>query len=555
MSSTTIEEPAFSDSPHELNPNGSILFLGSGFSKEAKNIRKTHLPAGSALKRELENILSVPADRYDLKVLADELNSSNHNLYQILYELFTVTEVAKYQSDLVSLPWMRLYTTNYDDSVEFSYSSKRINAVSYSYNDVKPRRLKNRSVIHLHGTIRNATEDNVLDQIVLNETSYIRQHFEQSIWYDDFVRDIRFADACFFVGYSLNDYHISALLMQNPNTREKIFFVTNGQPDRIFANRIKPFGKVLPIGAENFTRLCYSLPEPAPSIDPYNLKCFKFIDPHKDKHTLAPPTALEIRNLVTFGTFNYKRCLSTLPKSDYVVARQEIVSESVEALSKSKCLLIHSRIGNGKTIFLYILSNTLSEHGYRCFMCRPNAVTLQQDIELLKKFKKIIIIFDSYNAAVETIPQLTDLPDDTKYIVTVRTGVQEVRLHEIQEKLPMPLERVNLNGFRAQDVGDFLSLLDRSGVRASNLEDVISQCKDVREVVVQLYDNSEIRQAIHRELVPLLGDREFGKVFVAIHLLKWIGQEADPAFLRSVTRMDPYSAVARFREVVGDLLR
>ena len=117
-----------------------------------------------------------------------------------------------------------------------------------------------------------------------------------------------------------------------------------------------------------------------------------------------------------------------------------------------------------------------------------NPLMLQQDLELLQTFKKPAIFFDSYNTAIDLIEQLAELPSEAKFIVAVRTGVQEVRLHEIQSRLPTPLRRVNLNGIQREDADDFKNLLDRSGVRARDLEQVIDKCKDFREVVVALYD-------------------------------------------------------------------
>ena len=108
------------------------------------------------------------------------------------------------------------------------------------------------------------TRENVNAQLVLNETSYVRQHFEKSVWYDEFVRDLRFCHACYFLGYSLADYHVAALLMQNPAVKEKTYFVTRDSADDVFANRVAAYGTILPIGVEGFARLRKSLPAAKP---------------------------------------------------------------------------------------------------------------------------------------------------------------------------------------------------------------------------------------------------------------------------------------------------
>ena len=285
------------------------------------------------------------------------------------------------------------------------------------------------------------------------------------------------------------------------------------------------------------------------------MKAFRYIDPFKDKKSLSPPTAVEILNLVTYGTFNYQRCLSTLPSSEYVVSRQKLANEAVTLLSDSRCLLVHSLLGNGKSIFLYILAHKLSEQGHHCFWCYPNPLTLQQDLELLQSFNKVVIFFDSYDSAIDLVKETTENLGDAKFVVAVRTGIQDVRMHEIHSRLPSPLRRVNLNGVQNEDREDFKKLLDQSGVRAPDLERIIDQCNDFREIVVALYNNEKIREKIKKELAPLLQDARFKAVFVASHLLKWVGQDVDAAFLRSVTHSDAYAEIARFRDFSGDIFR
>ena len=541
-------------SPQVIDALGSILFLGSGFSQSATNIRNENLPTGRGLKDKFAHLLEVDPNDYDLKTLADEMNSRKDlNLYQELYELFTVKELEDDQVSILSMPWSRIYTTNFDDAAEFAYIRCKKDAPSFNYDDKKPKKLPIGSIIHLHGAIRSVTEENVLDQLVLNENSYIRQHFEKSPWYDDFNRDLRFCSACFFVGYSLSDYHISALLMQNPNVRDVTYFITRARHDGIFSSRVSSYGNILPIEVEGFAELCRTLPKPEPVSDPHALRAFRYLDPFKDKRTLSPPTANEVLDLVTYGSFNYQRCLSTLPGAGYVVPRQKLADEAVKQLSECQCLLVHSRLGNGKSIFLHILAHKLSEQGYYCFWCRQNPQMLKQDLELLATFSKAAIFFDSYNTAIDVIEQFSVVSPSVKFIVAVRTGVQEVRLHEIQSRLPTPLRRVNLNGIQEQDTNDFKKLLDQSGVRAQDFEETIEKCKDFREIVVSLYDNREIRKKIKRELKPLLEDEKFRSVFVVSHLLKWVGQDVDAAFLRSVTGNDAYAEIGKFREISADI--
>ena len=196
----------------ELDSDGSVLFLGSGFSRSSRNIQGKNLPTGGELKEHFAKLLGVAPDDYDLPTLADAVNADPQvSLRDLLYETFTVAQLADGQKEVLGRPWMRIYTTNYDDSIELFYQRTGRKAPSFSYHDAKPRRLPNSTVIHLHGMIRNITDGNVLDQLILSEEAYVRQHFETSPWYDEFVRDLKVCSACYFVGYSLYKIVVEAV--------------------------------------------------------------------------------------------------------------------------------------------------------------------------------------------------------------------------------------------------------------------------------------------------------------------------------------------------------
>ena len=191
--------------PDPIYPTESILFLGSGFSRDAYNTMNQNLPTGTTLRTKLASLLGCDEHQYDLQTLAEEAHSrADIELYQLLSEMFTVASLQDYQAGVLNFPWRRIYTTNYDDAVEFHRLQKSVPLNSFNYDDDKPRKLPQGSVIHLHGTIRAANRDNLLEQLVLNDSSYARQHFDRSLWYDDFTRDLRFCKACFFIGYSMS---------------------------------------------------------------------------------------------------------------------------------------------------------------------------------------------------------------------------------------------------------------------------------------------------------------------------------------------------------------
>ncbi len=539
--------------PTTFDPSGSILFLGSGFAAEARNLSGDLLPTGMGLKQIFADLVGVEVGAYDLQTLADEV-ATRTDLYQLLYQTFTVVSLSEMQLRLLSLPWLRIYTTNYDDAIELGLQKQHKAIHSYCYDESKPRKLLPGSVVHLHGAIRRTSSNNVRDQLVLNEHSYVRQHFERSLWYDEFSRDVRFATNCCFIGYRLADYHIAALLQPVKTIRDKTFFIVK-EHDQIFANRVAEYGRVMPIGLDGFVKLYLELPKLNRLQSPHSLKTFRYIDPLRDKKTITPPTPIEILNLVTYGTFNEGRCMETLPNSRYVISRQEMAESAVKTLVTGKTLLVHSRLGNGKSIFLSILAHKLAAAGHQCFWCHENSPTLLEDLRALKPLQRLVIFFDSYDVAIEVLDSIAQELDDAVFVVAIRTGILEIRAHEILDRLPQPIGRVSLDGLADSERDDFLSLLDLAGILERGLRTDVERCDDIREIVTSIYKHSGIREKLENELVPIFSDTPLRRIVIATHLLKIAGQDAESAFLRAVSGFDPFTVAQKFRTKVSEIIR
>jgi hypothetical protein len=541
-----------------MDYTGSILFLGSGFSAGAVNIQNTQLPTGSGLKKHFLDLLKMRQSDYDLRVLADVVaKDPNLDLYNELYKLFTVKFLKPYQSDILSRPWKRIYTTNYDDVAELARHKAGLNLSFFDYDDPKPNKIPEGSIIHLHGSIRKTTSRNALTQLVLNENSYIKQHFERSEWYDEFTKDLRYCNGCYFIGYALNDYHLSALLLENPETVAKTYFITHQDPDKIFTDRITPYGFILPIGAEQFSKLYCTLPQQPKLLDTYKLKNFLHLNPHKDNKSASSPTPIEVLNLLTYGHFNVQRCFSSLPKSSYVISRNNQIANALTELEKAKCLMVHSRLGNGKSIFLHILASKLIEKGFNCYMCAPNPSPehLLFDVTKLNTSPKNAIFFDSYNAAVSVMSLYDNFSSDTKFIVAMRTGIQEVRMHEVSVKMPKPLASTSLNVLTEDDKAGFRSLFNHVGINHQASDDIITRAKDFRDIITTLYNNHIIKTSIIEHLSHISANDNLRHLLISSHLLKWIGHDPDPNFLKKLSGCDIYLEFHQNREILSELFQ
>lgn len=260
-------------------------------------------------------------------------------------------------------------------------------------------------------------------------------------------------------------------------------------------------------------------------------------------------------NLVTFGTFNSQRCLTNLPAPNYVVPREDLALSVVQALENSRTVLVHSYLGNGKTIFLSILSYYLSTNGYKVFNCNSANSDMSREIELIKSTENPIILFDSYDVAINGIPTLREAAPNAKFIVAVRTGNEDVRFHEIQDLLPAPIQRISINKISRNDKNTFKALLSNAGVLKANLAEKIDRGTDFRDIVTTVYDHEVIREKIAVAVAPLFDDPDTSSVLISCLLLSLIGADYDPALLRLLSGSDPYVQLRKHEEISAEIFR
>src|SRR6266496_6060257 len=99
----------------------SILFLGAGFSLGAINSRLQPFERGGEFANRLAEELGrrIPADLQDTAEAFLESRGAAALARQVL-ESFRATTVMKYHTSVASVPWRRVYTTNYDNVLELA---------------------------------------------------------------------------------------------------------------------------------------------------------------------------------------------------------------------------------------------------------------------------------------------------------------------------------------------------------------------------------------------------------------------------------------------------
>lgn len=534
----------------EMDPESSILFLGSGFSLGATNISNDSPPNGKGLRRHFIQQLKLPADTdYDLQVLSEEFAENDpRKLRDELYRLFRLKTLSAGQTSVLNEPWRRIYSTNYDDAVELHRLNRKTPPDAFDVSEPAPNKLRHGAVVHLHGSIRLITPDNVMESLVLGEGSYVNQYVVRSPWYDQFQRDLAFASALYVIGYSLADYHIAGLLMANPKLAERTVFVQGLVPDKTFVRRTAQYGRTMFIGTDGFAEVLAHAPRSAaPALD--NLRSFRSLAPTRDKKAIARPTAVEVFDLLVYGDFDAGRLARSQPGEDYAIARAEAVRTAADAVETKAALVVDGRLGNGKSIFLHLLAFELSSRGWICLLLRPGHPDLQRDVVALAGIDRVIVFVDQYSAAQDNLRGLRDALPKAKLVVEVRTGTFEVRFHELAQLLPKPFDRVSLNALTGAEVLAFRQLCKRAGLREP-AEDRVS---DLRDMLLDLFENKAIRDRVRAALAPLFEKRATRRILTMTMLIATHQGAVGSAFVRSVVGEDPFAALKPLEDLSHEI--
>lgn len=535
----------------EFDPSTSILFLGSGFSLGTHNISRENPPNGKGLRKHFITELGLPSDtEYDLQVLTEEFaNNDSQKLRDELYRIFRITSLNEAQAAVLDEPWRRIYTTNYDDSVETHRIKKRQIPHSFDVSEDVPNKLQHGAVIHLHGSIRLITPENVKTSLVLGEASYVNQYVVRSPWYDQFQRDIAFASRLYIVGYSLADYHIAALLLENATLAARTIFIQGPVSDPVFLRRTAAFGETLFIGTEGFAEQISSASRPAAKSDITKLRAFKSLNPVRDRKTIEQPTASEVYDLLVYGDFDPGRLAKSQPTESYAIARAHSVQFAVEAIERNRALVVDGRIGNGKTVFLHLLAFELAKRGWTCLHFKPNHPDAIAEISALSDATRLIIFIDQYSGAQDSLQGLRVALSDAKFVIEVRTGTFEVRYHELVELLPRPFDRITINHLHSDEFKAFTKLCELAGLPLPSQ----GQSKELRDILLEMFNNRSIRNRIEEFLKPLFEQANTRRILAIAMLTAAHQGTISTGFVRSVIGVDPFVALKPLEHLAKEI--
>lgn len=463
FASETIDEEKFL---RRLSSGEAILFAGAGFSSDASNIEKSNPPIAKDLAKGICELMQIdPSD--DLLFASDmAINYYDKNvLLEFLKNIFSIVEVSEAHKTICSLPWRRIYTTNYDNTIEFASArvSKRIESVDLSYDPSKYLKTEN-LCLHINGKLEGSIVEDLEDKIKLSDSSYLSaDSFVNSRWYYHFKRDLEKASAIIFVGYSMYDVDIKKIFFENPELAEKTYFIVRSDTRVETVYTLKKFGSVLKCGVDGLAKLVSEIPTFKSNVNTEEL----FLSSLVKYNINQLDNELSLRdqdseNFLLYGRYTRSVLQRALGKANipFMVQREDLL-ECIEQINKHQNILVQADLGNGKSIFLESMAYLLTAEGYDVYTIEYEDSYLE-DLEKLSRLdKESIVIVDDYSKFKDLLEHIKHYkPLNIKFIFSERNASYANNLNE----LGIEFVDISIDVLTKEEIQYFIKIIDNLAI-------------------------------------------------------------------------------------------
>lgn len=412
----------------------AVIIMGTCASYEAKNALGD-FPSAASLSIELYKKCNIiPDDENDLQDAAqcfEEAFSSRELITEIRSTLNCVT-FSKSHETIYMLPWMRYYTTNYDDVALLAAkkNGKKITPVTLS-SDLKTYSNCENLCLHINGHIGNLNESTLHNEFKLTTNSYLSQiNILNSQWGDYFINDLESAKCILILGLSLKYDLDLAKIIFNANLANKTLIIDGPSLSAGSERKLKRFGEVYKIGVDAFAteieevKKTYSTHLKLPTEIMYT----SFIYEYRHRYDFIKSNPEDIFQLFLNGCYSDSLFYKESGVYSGLINRKAFSEIKQAVIDNKKLIFIHSDMGNGKTACINELRYSLSNENIHIFtLFNPDFNDISKELTAtcsLSREDRVLVIIDDYPNFMEILYKFSLLGgDNIQFVLTARTAL------------------------------------------------------------------------------------------------------------------------------------
>lgn len=526
----------------------AILFLGSGFSKGAVNQVGLNFPLGSQVCERLIKDGNIDVsqdslnDQQDLAYISERYLESNtrEDLLRFLKKEFVCKSCSESHKIIAGIKWKRIYTTNYDNVMETATSFLGEYRESICPTNRTSDILQyNNAIIHMNGSILNVTSTDLDDTFKLLMRSYQKRTLPESDWAISLNGDIFTSKCIIFIGYSMDyDLELQQIFASFSGIKDKCVFISWNPSPRNKRNMEK-FGVVYPIGVDKFAEMMQKEKNDYICDDnAYELQCLKKVEIDISSDALDIKDK-DVTDLFFYGKLDMRK-MSSIGNKNYIIERTCCEEIKNTLLNEYKAVIVHSDIGNGKTLIMRELEVLLNNYGTVFYLDKMNPY-IQDDMNYICTLRgRKFIFIENYNRIIDSIYvkifaryQHTDI----KYVFSVRSYLNDnlfqrfIRCFNIPEQLVLMYD---VNELNKNELNCMKSLLDKYalwGEKASFSNNqkynyLVKRCKgEIKNVMLDLLKSEYMSNKIKKLLEILFCNSDLKEITLLIFVCQTIAVE------------------------------
>jgi hypothetical protein len=493
----------------------ALLFLGAGFSVGAQNLDGVTLPAGSQLLDELCASLGISRE-LGLEQAA-EYYADEHGipaLNSLVRKKYTVRTAPQETYDLAQLPWLRVYTTNYDNVFEIAAAANGRTTTSLVLTSTASAD-QTLQIVHLNGSVSYVPQDINTHAFTLGTSAYVESRVNESIWAEVLRGDIARASAVVIVGYSMFDLDIQRIVGLSDEVRRKTIFFLGKNPNEMNVRRCAKFGAVLRETVEPWAQSALhqlrsvetdGIPKLYLSVEQI------FFDPADNTAALH-----DVISLTMYGVLNRGLLAAQMINPDsapYVIISEHHENVSHLLQSDGSIVVVHAHSANGKSVLCEVVGQLRAKEGGLVLRpLRASEEAVNELIEIVTGTSGSLLILENYAEWMNHLPTIfASIPSNTCVLLTARTPTHWIRGAQLAEKIPRAIIEYDSNPVSPNDIPSIHRFMNSNGFISAQLmaepeptrrRHLTERCDEWREVFL-LAVESEIIQTKMGEVSEIL---------------------------------------------------